>query len=34
MNPKVDWFFENDSQWQAEYNALRTIVLESGLEEE
>ena len=34
MNPKVDWYFEKDSQWQAEYNALRTIALASGLEEE
>lgn len=34
MNPKVDWFFDKDTPWQAEYNALRTIVLECGLDEE
>lgn len=34
MNPKVDWFFDKDTKWQAEYMALRAIVLECGLEEE
>jgi len=34
MNPKVDWFFEKDSKWQAEYKHLRTIVLDCGLTEE
>lgn len=33
-NPKVDWFFEKDTQWQKEYKALRTIALECGLDEE
>ena len=34
MNPKVDWYFEKDSQWQAEFQALRNIALASGLDEE
>lgn len=34
MNPKVDFFFENDSPWQKEFQKLRTIVLDCGLEEE
>ncbi|KYG81782.1 YdeI/OmpD-associated family protein [Roseivirga echinicomitans] len=34
MNPKVDWFFEKDTKWQAEYKHLRTIVLDCGLTEE
>lgn len=34
MNPKVDFFFENDSKWQKEYTKLRTIVLDCGLTEE
>jgi uncharacterized protein YdeI (YjbR/CyaY-like superfamily) len=34
MNPKVDWFFEKDSKWQKEYEKLRTIVLDCGLDEE
>src|ERR1700753_2579268 len=33
MNPKVDFFFENDSSWQKEYKVLRKIVLDCGLEE-
>jgi len=32
-NPKVDFFFNADSKWQAEYKTLRGIVLESELEE-
>ncbi|WP_323756387.1 YdeI family protein [Roseivirga sp.] len=34
MNPKVDWFFEKDTKWQAEYNHLRAIALDCGLTEE
>ncbi len=34
MNPKVDFFFEKDSRWQAEYTQLRSIILDCGLEEE
>jgi len=34
MNPKVDFFFDKDTQWQKAYEQLRTIVLECGLEEE
>ena len=34
MNPKVDFFFDKDSQWQKEYKKLRTIVLSCGLSEE
>lgn len=33
-NPKVDWFFEKDDKWRAEYRKLRTIALDSGLAEE
>ena len=34
MNPKVDWFFEKDTNWQKEYARLRTIILNCGLTEE
>lgn len=34
MNPKVDWFFDKDTQWQKEFELLRTIVLDCGLTEE
>ena len=34
MNPKVDWFFEKDSNWQNEYARLRKIALDCGLSEE
>lgn len=34
MNPKVDWFFNKATEWQAEFEELRAIVLESGLTEE
>jgi uncharacterized protein YdeI (YjbR/CyaY-like superfamily) len=34
MNPKVDWFFNKDTKWQAEYAKLRTIALDCGLTEE
>lgn len=33
-NPKVDFFFNESGQWQAEYEALRPIVLDCGLTEE
>jgi len=34
MNPKVDWFFNEASQWQEEYGKLRMIALDCGLAEE
>jgi len=34
MNPKVDWFFYKDTKWQKEYEKLRMICLECGLNEE
>jgi len=34
MNPKVDFFFDKDSKWQKEYEKLRKIALDCGLEEE
>lgn len=34
INPKVDWFFDKPTLWQAEYKQLRTIVLDCGLTEE
>jgi len=34
MNPKVNWFFEKDQQWQDEYEKLRIICLSTGLTEE
>jgi uncharacterized protein YdeI (YjbR/CyaY-like superfamily) len=34
MNPKVDWFFEKDTKWQAAYEKLRTVILHCGLTEE
>jgi len=33
-NPKVDFFFEEDSKWQDIYKALRTIMLDCQLTEE
>jgi uncharacterized protein YdeI (YjbR/CyaY-like superfamily) len=33
-NPKVDWFFQKPGTWQAEYEKLRAIALECGLDEE
>lgn len=33
-NPKVDWFFDKDTQWKEAYAALRKIVLDTGLTEE
>ncbi len=34
MNPKADWFFNKPTQWQEEYQHLRTIILDCGLTEE
>src|SRR6266496_3874501 len=34
MNAKVDWFFNKDTKWQKEYEKLRTIILDCGLNEE
>lgn len=33
-NPKVDWFFNKATNWQREYETLRTIILDCGLAEE
>jgi uncharacterized protein YdeI (YjbR/CyaY-like superfamily) len=33
-NPKVDWFFTKATDWQEEYEKLRTICLGCGLTEE
>jgi uncharacterized protein YdeI (YjbR/CyaY-like superfamily) len=32
-NPKVDWFFDKAGRWEAATRKLRTIALDSGLEE-
>ena len=34
MNPKVDFYFSKDKNWQEEIRRLRMIVLECGLTEE
>lgn len=34
MNPKVDFFFDNAKQWQKEFEKLRTIALDTELEED
>jgi len=34
MNPKVDWFFDEPTQWQEAYEKLRLICLDCGLTEE
>ena len=34
MNPKVDFFFTKAINWQEEFEKLRMIILESGLNEE
>jgi len=34
MNPKVDFFFIKAKQWHEEYKGLRTIILDTGLNEE
>ncbi|RVU01199.1 hypothetical protein EOD41_04320 [Mucilaginibacter limnophilus] len=33
-NPKVEWFFNKEGQWQEAYQELRDIVLDCGLTEE
>lgn len=33
-NPKVDWFFNEETQWQQAYRKLRKVVLDCGLTEE
>src|SRR5689334_11591567 len=34
MNPKVDWFFNKATKWQKEYERLRKLCLDCGLNEE
>lgn len=34
MNPKADFFFDKAAQWQEEFEKLRTILLDTGLEED
>ena len=34
INPKVDWYFSKNKNWQEEIERLRMIVLECGLTEE
>jgi uncharacterized protein YdeI (YjbR/CyaY-like superfamily) len=34
MNPKVDWYFSKNENWEKEINKLRTIILDCGLTEE
>lgn len=34
MNPKADFFFDQAKQWQQEFEKLRAIALDTGLEEE
>ena len=34
MNPKVDWYFTKNTNWQKEIEALREIALDCGLDEE
>lgn len=34
MNPKVDFYFDKEQQWQKEIEQLRTIILDCGLTEE
>jgi uncharacterized protein YdeI (YjbR/CyaY-like superfamily) len=34
MNPKVDWYFTKNKNWQEEIETLRTTALDCGLEEE
>jgi uncharacterized protein YdeI (YjbR/CyaY-like superfamily) len=33
MNPKVDFFFDKNTKWQKEYEKLRMLVLDCGLDE-
>lgn len=32
-NPAVDWYFSKETKWQKEYNHLRNVVIEAGLDE-
>ena len=34
MNPKVDWYFSKNEEWEKEIKKLRTIILDCGLNEE
>lgn len=34
MNPKVDFFFVKETKWKEEYEAMRAIALDCGLNEE
>jgi uncharacterized protein YdeI (YjbR/CyaY-like superfamily) len=34
MNPKVDWYFEKNANWQKEIEKMRVIALDCGLTEE
>jgi uncharacterized protein YdeI (YjbR/CyaY-like superfamily) len=34
MNPNINFFFDKAKQWQKEFEKLRTIALDTGLEEE
>ena len=34
MNPKVDFFFDKETKWQKEYEKLRKIALDCGVDEE
>lgn len=34
MNPKVDFYFDENERWQKEIEKMRSIVLDCGLEEE
>jgi uncharacterized protein YdeI (YjbR/CyaY-like superfamily) len=34
MNPRVDFFFDKAGKWQKEYEKLRTIILDCGVNEE
>jgi uncharacterized protein YdeI (YjbR/CyaY-like superfamily) len=34
MNPKVDWFFSEDTKWKKHYEKMRMIILDCGLTEE
>src|SRR5262245_18780570 len=33
QNPKVDFYFKKDTKWQKEFEKLRSIALDSGLDE-
>src|SRR5580692_4002797 len=33
MNPKVDFFFNKEGKWKKEYEKLRMIILDCGLDE-